>query len=590
MSTDRLQGSLEDAPPTSSNSLSLQEVVGQGESQAEISLFKGLEEDRQSRETELVDTELILPNEATGIGSFDLESHVEKDTSSSSALPPLLTKESSRAFRVHQKAHHHRGKSVDVTLQGLTMALATIGEDLNEPVHDKPHEYTVDSPPQSSADDFVRNALRLHQPGSDQTFPTLLEETNYSPPTTEGSTGQLPSATSNQTSEVDIEAQAHSATTSNNSSSPRKRKNSKRKPNRRASFRGSISDNDGNDPWSSFNGFFRPRRKQLLGYLKTMVLFTIVPLVGVAGILFYLAGNPGTGYVEVGEESTSGKPSISWILLFCARQVVTFSIALAMQAFLVDFLALNTRILLRLVGPVLSLLIVQSRGWPMIWFWWAIANFCLVFGDSPTANHWGYYLQLDIFSDRNPSGSWTENHWYRSVLLCMISISIVVAVKRFLIGLYLGRKTYGHYGESLAQVMDKILLVTRVAGLARTIESFSNATNINDNTLEKPTFQGSFHWEQKTEEDSKPPPDSVSFLDTKELDTLTGNIGNSERIKLMELLGHWEEPERRSLRGKVSLQALCRAKYHRMRVNSFSVLPCRMKRHPFRPCSTFARH
>ena len=88
MSTDRLQGSLEDAPPTSSNSLSLQEVVGQGESQAEISLFKALEEDRQSRDSELVDTELILPNEATGIGSFDLESHVEKDTNSSSAPPP----------------------------------------------------------------------------------------------------------------------------------------------------------------------------------------------------------------------------------------------------------------------------------------------------------------------------------------------------------------------------------------------------------------------------------------------------------------------------------------------------------------------
>jgi hypothetical protein len=59
------------------------------------------------------------------------------------------------------------------------------------------------------------------------------------------------------------------------------------------------------------------------------------------------------------------------------------------------------------------------------------------------------------------------------VLIIGIAVSLAVALKRFAVGLYLGRQTFGHYGEQLeklAEVMNNMLLIGEVAQLAKKID------------------------------------------------------------------------------------------------------------------------
>ena len=100
--------------------------------------------------------------------------------------------------------------------------------------------------------------------------------------------------------------------------------------------------------------FFAPRRKTIFHFLRVVILLVIVPSLGVSALLFYFAGNPPTGVVDVKSNSTSlvnesGRPidpqtaSASWWLLFLGvRQVVTFVLAKAVELFFIDFLLINS--------------------------------------------------------------------------------------------------------------------------------------------------------------------------------------------------------------------------------------------------------
>lgn len=48
-----------------------------------------------------------------------------------------------------------------------------------------------------------------------------------------------------------------------------------------------------------------------------------------------------------------------------------------------------------------------------------------------------------MFNSNNPSGNIVDNEWNTRLLTIAISVSVLVAVKRFIIGLYLGRQTFG---------------------------------------------------------------------------------------------------------------------------------------------------
>jgi hypothetical protein len=78
--------------------------------------------------------------------------------------------------------------------------------------------------------------------------------------------------------------------------------------------------------------------------------------------------------------------------------------------FIIDFLALPTKATLRLFGPLITLLIVQSKGWPFMLLFWGLFNFALVVGDSAFNNHWFYWQDWwGLFNEKNPSGDVTSS-------------------------------------------------------------------------------------------------------------------------------------------------------------------------------------
>jgi hypothetical protein len=249
--------------------------------------------------------------------------------------------------------------------------------------------------------------------------------------------------------------------------------------------------------------FFSPRKENVKTYFKFVTIYMGVPLIGAAFVLFYAFDNPPTY-----DKDAITNASASWWLLFCMRQVITLSLALLMQLLIIDFLSVGTRVMLRIVGPILTLLIVQSRGWPFVFFWWSMFDFALIQGDRELSQHWLFWQDfVGLFNTSNPSGNVVDNPIYLRVLVLTAVISVVVAIKRFVVGLWLSRNTFSefnreakrpiqfylftaaltnvytfllslqisidHYGDPLAILMNKMVLVSQVAQLAKKLHKSS---------------------------------------------------------------------------------------------------------------------
>ena len=141
----------------------------------------------------------------------------------------------------------------------------------------------------------------------------------------------------------------------------------------------------------------------------------MIPALGAAAILFYAAGNPPCGTNDECLNNTEALANSSydihnntkeffdeasaswWILFVCCRHPVTLCLALITHAFIIDFLALRTKLANKIVGPFVTLFIVQSSGWPFVLFFWSIYDFILLFGSRRFAHHWLFWQVSDIF-------------------------------------------------------------------------------------------------------------------------------------------------------------------------------------------------
>jgi hypothetical protein len=239
-----------------------------------------------------------------------------------------------------------------------------------------------------------------------------------------------------------------------------------------------------------FEDFLKTSRRDMFQYLQTMIFLVMVPSLAVAALLYYGANNPphGRGVTNVtatGVNETDfgalddvfkkiDDPSISWWFIFLgARQPVTFTLARITQAFVIDFLCLRTNMALRFCGSFLTLLTVQAKGWPFLLLWWSFYNFFLLFGNRDFAHHWAYWQDvIDMFNENNQAGNVTESGIYKRCLCVAVILGVVVAIKRFWLGLWLGRRTYQRYAAQLTSTLKKSLLIGQVASLARDIERF----------------------------------------------------------------------------------------------------------------------
>jgi hypothetical protein len=163
--------------------------------------------------------------------------------------------------------------------------------------------------------------------------------------------------------------------------------------------------------------------------------------------------------------------SVSWWFLFIGvRQVITFSLAYATERLITDYIV-RTLWVVKVLGPIGTLFVAQSKGWPIVTFFWAAYDFMLTYGRHPFNSHWMFWQDaIDLMNANNPSGQVNQSNIYSTILILAMVVSFLVTVKRCYVGLLLGRQTYSRYSEDLAKVMKKALLIGQVASLALDLE------------------------------------------------------------------------------------------------------------------------
>jgi hypothetical protein len=326
------------------------------------------------------------------------------------------------------------------------------------------------------------------------------------------------------------------------------------------------------EEWDTFNTFLNPRKKTLYTYIKIILFYIMIPSAAIAAILFYLVENPPTGYCpSVGCDDRFKYPSASWWVLFIGcREVVIACLAKLTESFVVDFLALRTRLTLRLFGPMFTLLLVQSKGWPFLIFIFGMYNFALIVGDSAFSNHWLFWQEwIKMCNRANPPGLVTSSQAFYRICACAMVIGAAVAVKRVAVGLYLGRKTFANYSKQLTSVMNKMLTLNELARFGKAVEEREWTSSKKGNAFAKRSTKVSDERlselldiaHQQSEDDNFTFTKAKSVksvgagttidemekvIDPGDVDPYTGGLSMAQKQRINDLLGQWEEPARDS--------------------------------------------
>ncbi|KAG7350307.1 mechanosensitive ion channel [Nitzschia inconspicua] len=326
------------------------------------------------------------------------------------------------------------------------------------------------------------------------------------------------------------------------------------------------------EEWDVFNKFLNPRKQSLRMYVKIILAYIMIPASCIAAGLFYLGDNPPYGRCPVeGCDPRKENASASWWILFIGcRQVVIACLSKMTESLVIDFFALRTQITLRLFGPMVTLLLVQSRGWPFLLCCFGMYNFALTVGDSSFSNHWLFWQPyIGLFNKQNPPGFVTSSLAFYRVCAVAMVVGAAVSVKRMAVGIYLGRKTFANYSQSLTSIMNKMLQLNELARLGRLLEeqnTFSGGktcssvllNQVADERLRELIQISNQHSDddnlsisrrksfRSSQEDNKSADDMERVIDPTDIDPYTGSLTSLQKQRICELLGQWEEPSRQN--------------------------------------------
>jgi hypothetical protein len=167
-------------------------------------------------------------------------------------------------------------------------------------------------------------------------------------------------------------------------------------------------------------------------------LWLSLPLFASAWILYYYFGNPELDFMP-------GNATISWWLNFLGRHLITLELARATEWLVIDCFALGSRFTVRLFGPFLTLLAIQGKGWPFTIASWGVWNLFLLHGNGTFQTHWLYWTGWQIYSQANSGSYILSSDLYLRVLLAMLMAGVAASVKRTVVAVYFGRRTFGTY-------------------------------------------------------------------------------------------------------------------------------------------------
>jgi len=153
-----------------------------------------------------------------------------------------------------------------------------------------------------------------------------------------------------------------------------------------------------------------PKMPKFEKRISHIMAFLVIPCLSVAALLFYIFDNPLAGNTNT---------SISWWILFLGvRQPIIFELARVGEVFWVEILALRSTGFNSVVGPYISLAIIQSYGWPYILTFWAILDFVFLYGDYEFPRHWLFWQKkIDLFNASNPVEGVTNAEIYQRLLI-----------------------------------------------------------------------------------------------------------------------------------------------------------------------------
>ena len=200
----------------------------------------------------------------------------------------------------------------------------------------------------------------------------------------------------------------------------------------------------------------------LLWFLLGPGLCGIAPLMGLAYVFYYYLGNP-----SVPMDFLSNTNSVAWYALLITRWLVTWTLARCTQYWLI-VATLRTRIMTICTGPFVTLMAMQSIGWPFVCLSWGLWNLVLVYGNHTFCQHWLWFTDVALFSsERNPDNDRIlESELYGKLILSMIAIGFLSGIKRTAMALFLSRRMLVYFKAQLEDVLYQMRLVTGVAGLA----------------------------------------------------------------------------------------------------------------------------
>jgi len=209
------------------------------------------------------------------------------------------------------------------------------------------------------------------------------------------------------------------------------------------------------------------------------VTFVALPSLLTAAILSYTLNNPAPDSLEYENKQTS----LSWCFIFLARLSITFELANLIQMFFVEGLALRSKWAVQLFGPLLTLSLIQNKGWTLILIFWPLINLFTLHGDDPFQKCWFCSiletpLKVTLFSNDNPGGQFLNSEFYENLLFSILLIGVAHVIKRTLLAIYFGKETVLSYKARQDKLLADILLITEVGQLADELE-YQDGSSIN---------------------------------------------------------------------------------------------------------------
>lgn len=231
--------------------------------------------------------------------------------------------------------------------------------------------------------------------------------------------------------------------------------------------------------------------------------FVILPAVLAAALLYYQMGNPSLEFLP-------GDASLSWWLLFIARQAGVLELVAVIEYLAVEGIALRTKWMVYSCGPLVTLWFINAKGWPLITILWSLLDLGLLHGEHPLQQNWLYFLNIGLFSSSNPGGHILISDFYLRMLLSALLAGTCHAIKRTHVAMSFGRRIFLTYRTALEQILADIVLITEVAELTTELQLVDGKQPLSSARRVRGTWKHTLDVNYESAVEAKDTPDLVS--------------------------------------------------------------------------------